>query len=115
MFKYIVIIIGLIFSTIATANEDWDPTKYEFRWMHVPVVCGTSNEVMRYLEDKGFRLESLSVGREGAKKNGDPAYWVSYYINKDYTESVSAVTSPSGHETCMLYRSFDLKMPGTQL
>ena len=115
MFKYIVIIIGLIFSTIATANEDWDPTKYEFRLMHVPVVCGTSEEVMRYLEDKGFRLESLSVGREGAKKNGDPAYWVSYYINKDYTESVSAVTSPSGHETCMLYRSFDLKKPGTQL
>ena len=74
MFKYIVIIIGLIFSTIATANEDWDPTKYEFRWMHVPVVCGTSEEVMRYLEDKGFRLESLSVGREGAKKDGDPAY-----------------------------------------
>ena len=57
--------------------------------MHVPVVCGASEEVMRYLEDKGFRLESLSVGREGAKPDGDPAYWVSYYLNKDNTESVS--------------------------
>jgi len=108
MFKYIILLLSIIFSTSAIA-QDWEPEKYDFRWMHVPVVCGTSEEVMRYLEDKGFRLESLSVGREGAKKNGDPAYWVSYYINKDYTESVSAVTSPSGHETCMLYRSFDLK------
>ena len=114
MFKYIILLLSIIFSTSAIA-QDWEPEKYDFRWMHVPVVCGTSEEVMRYLEDKGFRLESLSVGREGAKPDGDPAYWVSYYLNENNTESVSAVTSPSGHETCMLYRSFDLKMPGTQL
>mgnify|MGYP006252766547 FL=1 len=114
MFKYIIILLSIIFSTQAIAQEDWNSSKYEFKWMHVPVVCGTSEEVSRYLGDKGFKLDSVSIGREGANKEGDPAYWVSYYINEDGTESVSAITSPSGHETCMMYRSFDLKKPGTQ-
>ena len=50
----------------------------------------------------------MSVGRENAQPNGAPAYIVTYYISIDGTQSISAVTSPSGSETCMLYRSFDL-------
>ena len=105
----------LLVSTIVNAEtEDWDKTKYEFRWMHVPVVCGTTAEIQRYLDDNEFELVSMSVGREGANKNGSIAYLVTYYLNKDRTESVSAITSPTGHETCMMYRSFDLRVPGTQ-
>ena len=113
MFKYIILLLSIIFSTSAIA-QDWEPEKYDFRWMHVPVVCGTSEEVQRYLTDNEFELESVSIGREGANKNGDPAYFVTYFVNKDKTETVSAITSPTGHETCMMYRSFDLKRPGTQ-
>ena len=113
MFKYIILLLSIIFSTSAIA-QDWEPEKYDFKWMHVPVVCGTSDEVQRYLKDNEFELESVSIGREGANQNGDPAYWVSYFVNKDRTESVSAITSPTGNETCMMYRSFDLKRPGTQ-
>jgi len=104
----------LLISTIVNADTDWQSEKYDFRWMHVPVVCGESEEVNRYLKDNEFELESVSIGREGADKNGNPAYWVSYFVNKDRTESVSAITSPTGNETCMMYRSFDLKRPGTQ-
>ena len=104
----------LLVSSIANADTDWQSDKYDFRWMHVPVVCGTSEEVNRYLKDNEFEIESVSIGREGADKDGDPAYWVSYFVNKDNTESVSAITSPTGNETCMMYRSFDLKRPGTQ-
>ena len=108
-----------MYANVTNAEEDnffrdWQSGKYEFKWMHVPVVCGTSQEVIRYLEDNDFVLESLSIGREGANENGDPAYFVSYYINEKKTESVSAITSPSGNETCMMYRSFDLKRPGTK-
>ena len=113
MFKYIILLLSIIFSTSAIA-QDWEPEKYDFRWMHVPVVCGTSDEVQRYLKDNDFELESVSIGREGANQEGDPAYWVSYFVNKKGTEAISAVTSPTGHETCMMYRSFDLKRPGTQ-
>ena len=104
----------LLISSIANADTDWQSDKYDFRWMHVPVVCGTSEEVNRYLKDNEFELDSVSIGREGAHKDGDPAYWVSYFVNEDRTESVSAITSPTGNETCMMYRSFDLKKPGTQ-
>ena len=104
----------LLVSSIANAETDWSSDKYDFRWMHVPVVCGESEEVERYLKDNEFELDSVSIGREGAHKDGNPAYWVSYFINKDRTESVSAITSPTGNETCMMYRSFDLKSPGTK-
>ena len=106
------IIVGL--TSIATAEEtyDWNSERYNFRWLHVPVVCGTTTEVQRYLDDFEFELVSMSLGRENANPDGDMAYLVTYYINKDKTQTVSAVTSPSGHETCMLYRSFDLRTPG---
>ena len=102
----------LLVSTIVNAEEDWDRSKYDFRWMHVPVVCGTTPEIQRYLDDNDFELVSMSVGREGANKNGSIAYLVTYYHNKNKTESISAITSPTGHETCMMYRSFDLRAPG---
>ena len=114
MFKYILTLL-ISFYTSAIAQEDWDRQKYDFRWMHVPVVCGDSAEIQRYLKDNDFRLDSVSIGREGAHKDGNPAYWVSYFVNADNTETVSAITSPTGNETCMMYRSFDLKKPGTQL
>ena len=102
----------LLVSTIVNAEEDWDRSKYEFRWMHVPVVCGTTPEIQRYLDDNEFELVSMSVGREGANINGSIAYLVTYYLNKNRTQSISAITSPTGHETCMMYRSFDLRAPG---
>ena len=114
MFKYIITLVILFFSTSAIAQEDWDRKKYVFRWMHVPVVCGDSEEIQRYLTDNEFELESVSIGREGANEDGRPAYYVAYFVNKDKTETVSAITSPTGNETCMMYRSFDLKRPGTQ-
>jgi len=106
------IIVGL--TTIATAEEttDWDSGKYDFRWLHVPVVCGTTPEIQRYLDDNKFVLDSMSVGREGAKETGDIAYLVTYYINVTGDQTISAITSPTGAETCMMYRSFDLRVPG---
>ena len=65
MFKLLLaaIIVGL--TTIATAEEttDWDSGKYDFRWLHVPVVCGTTPEIQRYLDDNKFVLEK------------NPFYW----------------------------------------
>tara|TARA_B100000212_G_scaffold219846_1_gene166488 strand:+ start:1073 stop:1423 length:351 start_codon:yes stop_codon:yes gene_type:complete len=115
MFRYITILLFCAFSTLAFAEDnDWDNSKYDFRWMHVPVVCGTSEEVQRYIRDNDFKLVSVSIGREGASPDGNPAYWVSYFINEKGDQSIAAITSPQGNETCMMYRSFDLKTPGTQ-
>ena len=108
MFKYIAILF-LFFSTFAKADNHG----YDFRWQHIPVICGDTPEIVRYLEDNGFELKYVSVGREGSKPDGEPAYWVAFYMNSDETESVSTVMSPSGHETCILYRSFDIQRPKT--
>ena len=115
--KKLLTLITLLFatSTFAEDTNDWEKSKYDFRWMHVPVVCGTSPEVMRYLADNDFKLESISLGREGAKDTGEPSYFVAYYINEKGDQSVAAITSPSGHETCMMYRSFNLEKPGDQV
>tara|TARA_A100001015_G_scaffold11056_1_gene13277 strand:- start:175 stop:567 length:393 start_codon:yes stop_codon:yes gene_type:complete len=100
-------------STFAVANEnDWDAGKYKFRWMHVPVVCGTTAEIQVYLDDNKFELISMSVGREGAREEGSIAYFVTYYLNEKRDQSIAAITSPSGQETCMMYRSFNLRAPG---
>ena len=107
--KKLLLLITLLFATSTFADE---LQKYDFQWMHVPVVCGTSPEVMRYLADNDFKLESISLGREGAKVTGEPSYFVAYYINEKGDQSVAAITSPSGHETCMMYRSFNLEKPG---
>jgi hypothetical protein len=109
MFKYIAILF-LFFSTVAKATEHG----YDFTWQSIPVICGDTLEIQKYLDDNEFELVYLSVGREGAKPDGNPAYWVAFYLNTKQTESISTATSPSGSETCMLYRSFDLKRPGTQ-
>jgi len=109
MFKYIVILC-VLFSTFASADEHG----YDFRWQHIPVICGDTPEILKYLEDNEFELQNVSVGREGSKPEGDPAYWVAYYLNKEGTQSVSTATSPSGNETCLLYRSFDLRSSKVQ-
>jgi len=110
--KKLLTLITLLFATSTFAE---DLQKYDFQWMHVPVVCGTSPEVMRYLKDNNFKLESVSMGRSGASETGDPAYFVAYYLNEKGDQSVAAITSPTGHETCMMYRSFDLQKPGDKV
>ena len=116
--NWLIVLICAFILTVSTCTvkaDDWDGEKYDFKWMHVPVVCGITDEVKKYLDNNEFVLQSISIGREGAKKDGDPAYFVTYYLNKEGNESVSAITSPTGHETCMMYRSFDLRSPGTSL
>tara|TARA_S200002703_G_scaffold17967_1_gene14687 strand:+ start:339 stop:677 length:339 start_codon:yes stop_codon:yes gene_type:complete len=104
VFKYITILF-LFFSTFASADEHG----YDFRWQHIPVICGDTPEILKYLEDNEFILQYVSVGREGSKTDGNPVYWVAFYLNEKGSESVSTATSPSGNETCILYRSFDLR------
>ena len=103
------IIVGL--TSIATAEEtyDWNSERYNFRWLHVPVVCGTTPEIQKYLDDNEFVLNSMSVGREGANKSGDIAYLVTYYLNKDRTESISAITAIPPHSTTALTKSWPIK------
>ena len=88
-----------------------------FYWSNVPVVCGTTEIVNLYVKENGFIFKSYSFGRANGDPKGEVAFLVSYFVNEDETESMSVITSPSGHESCIMYRSYNLKqvMPGVAL
>ena len=76
--KKLLTLITLLFATSTFAEE---LEKYDFQWMHVPVVCGTTAEVTRYIENNNFKLQSVSMGRAGASETGDPAYFCLLYTS----------------------------------
>ena len=113
MFKKIItaaVILG--FTSIASAEHKTKPdSNNEFNgmyWSQLPVICGTNERVEAYLNHYKFELESVSMGRESAQPDGMPVYIVSYYINKEKSQTISVVSTPNGTESCMLYKSFDL-------
>ena len=84
-------------------------------WLQMPVICGTSDSVLAYIEKNEFTLVNVSVGRDKAKPDGEPVFIVSYYVDPTYTQSLVVMSTMSGLESCMLYKSFDLKfMPRKQ-
>ena len=113
--KKIAIIVAMLVCLYANFTNaqtyEGDPRLY---WSNVPVICGITDNVKLYLEEHDFKIESYSVGRQGAKTDGEPVYIVSYFLNKEKTESIAVITSPSGHESCMMYKSFDLIYPGEE-
>lgn len=78
-------------------------------WLQMPVICGTSEDVMSYIEKYQFTLVNVSYGRDKAKPDGNPVFVVMYYVDPSYTQSLVVMTTMNGVESCMLYKSFDLK------
>ena len=115
MFK--LLLAAVIIGITSIAYADHKPTT-EFDglgWSQLPTICGTTEAVNEYLEHNKFVLESVSIGKENARKDGSPVYIVTYYINESKDQAMSVITAPSGLESCMLYRSFELSYPGMTL
>ncbi len=108
--KKLIVILCLLFSTQALA-ESWQQEP-KLHWSNIPVICGATTDIQDYLIQYKFELSTVAVGREGARPEGKPVYMVSYYLNEAEKQSISVITSPTGHESCMLYKAFDLTTPG---
>ena len=105
----------ILITSVAVADHK-PTTEYDgLSWSQLPTICGTTEAVNEYLVHNEFELESLSVGKENAQESGQSVYMVSYFINEDKTQSMAVITAPSGVESCMLYRSFELMIPGMML
>jgi hypothetical protein len=105
----------ILLTSVAVADHK-PTTEYDgLEWSQLPVICGTTESVNDYLIHNEFELESLSVGKENARESGQNVYMVSYFINKERTQTMAVITAPSGMESCMLYRSFELMFPGMML
>ena len=119
--KIIGTIVGAILITMSTfaVAEEVKPSPLpeipkenlqgQLYWLQMPVICGTSENVLAYLERNHFALVNVSVGRDRAKPDGEPVFIVQYYVDPTYKQSVVVMTTMSGLESCMLYKSFDLE------
>jgi|TARA_B110000263_G_C15267582_1_gene491881 hypothetical protein len=78
-------------------------------WLQMPVICGSSEDVIAYIQKRKFALVNVSFGKEKAHPDGKPVFIVQYYVDPTYTQSLVVMTTLNGVESCMLYKSFDLK------
>ncbi len=118
MKKLLLSIIGLLFFISVTMAEQTpsdtiEPLQPEgeqkLYWMSMPVICGTQENVEEYLKTFNFIMANMSVGRAGAKEDGEIVYYVTYWISEDFTQSIAVVTNMGATESCMMYKSFGLK------
>jgi len=110
MKKLLLSILGLLLLTSVTIAEESDIKKYNFYWDQVPVVCGAPEEIDRWAYDKGFTPLSMSYGKEGGDKDGAVVYIVVYYLNKENGETFATVTTPTGSDVCVIFRTFNLQL-----
>ena len=79
-------------------------------WEHIPAIC-VNNEVLEdYAEKKGLQLLNISFGREGGRPEGQIVYIVSYWVNVHNDQSMATVMTPGSTYSCVLFRTFDLKL-----
>ena len=120
--KSIIFVAVLItISTFAMAEQETSPLpempseQGQLYWLQMPVICGTSESVLAYIEKNEMTLVNVSVGRDRARPDGEPVFIVSYYVDPTQTISLVVMSTMNGMESCMLYKSFDLKfMPKKQ-
>ena len=106
--KKLILILSLLFGSIAYADQDSELKTYNFWWEQIPVVCSTGDEIQRWANDKKFIPVNMSVGREGGVPEGKIVYVVVYYIN-DTGQSFASVSTPEQPDNqCIVFRTFDL-------
>ena len=76
----------------------------------MPAVCSTSEEIERWAELKKFEPVNVSFGRENGSPDGRIVYIVVYWLN-ERQESFASVSTPEKPEiSCVIFRTFDLKL-----
>ena len=79
-------------------------------WEHIPAICVDNQVLEDYAERKGLQLLNISFGREGGRENGQIVYIVSYWVNVSNDQSMATVMTPGSTYSCVLFRTFDLKL-----
>ena len=112
--KKLIIALTLLLTSLAFAGHEETPEspveKFNFWWEQIPAVCSTSDEIERWAEFKGFEPVNMSFGREGGSPTGEIVYIVVYWINKNQESFASVSTPEQPDESCIVFRTFDLKL-----
>ena len=79
-------------------------------WEHIPAICVENQVLEDYADKKGLQLLNLSFGKEGGVDSGQIVYIVSYWVNIHNDQSMATVMTPGSNYSCVLFRTFDLKL-----
>jgi len=102
--KKLIVVLTLLCG-FAYAEHGVDEKHYELYWQQIPAVCGSPEKVQEYIDDKGFEIKHISLGRTGSKPDGEPVYMISYYENED--QILVTVNLPYAMETCILFHTYN--------
>ena len=116
--KKLLIALTLLITTFAFAEHEAPSTrdtapqveKFNFWWEHLPAVCSTTDEIERWAEYHKFSPVNVSVGRENGSQTGRIVYMVVYWINENQQTFASVSTPEQPNESCIVFRTFDLKL-----
>lgn len=102
----------LIFSFSGTVNADHQHGKpYNFYYTQVPLICTDFSSLNEFINDHKLEAIGLSVARENSSPDGNIAYWVTTFMDKDKTQTMATIhidTRPS--EVCIFYYTMDLNI-----
>ena len=116
--KKLIIALTLLITTFVFAEHEIPDTrdtapqveKFNFWWESLPAVCSTSAEIERWAEYKKFEPVNMSLGRENGSPDGKIVYIVVYWINEKQETFASVSTPERPDESCIVFRTFDLKL-----
>lgn len=82
---------------------------YDLFWRYLPAICGTFDEVQRYIKDRDgdITVSSVGLGRSQSHPDGDVVFMVTLYNSADGTQETATVQIPDNEEVCMVYHIFN--------
>ena len=98
------ILLFVLISTIALSEETYK-NNTNLAPSEMPVICGHPDYVHKFITNKGFILENASLGRAGARPDGEPVMMIVMYSKDD--QIIATVDIPTGESTCIMYHTFD--------
>ena len=98
------ILLFVLISTIALSEETYQ-NNTNLAPSEMPVICGHPDYVHKFITNKGFILENASLGRAGARPDGEPVMLITTYSKND--QIVATVDIPTGESSCIMYHTFD--------
>ena len=103
-------IIGVFLAFSSHADEELHQGSW---WEEVPTVCIPNESLWEYAKRKEMQPLNVSYGRTGGKPDGAIVYIVTYWVGIDTDETMASVMTPNSNYSCILFRTFDVKLnPG---
>ena len=84
--KKLVLILSILFATVVYAGHEEGLRDGEVYIQQLPALCGSPENIQKYLDHKKLKPLHISLGREAMDPTGLPVYMMTYMVNDNKTE-----------------------------